>query len=178
VTSRLAAHSARSGAAIRSPEPRRKAAKPGRQAVLTGDCRDGSAGFDRTAVVLVGCFDCRSRQAAHGPSRPRAKSSWTTAMGLASPRESVRGRRRRVGSRLVGGKAARPVAGSQTNQTENAKAPPESICRWKAPRIGEAALIDVSAAEAVLAPGRSRFLRIASGCDRGRQRSFANFVRG
>jgi hypothetical protein len=65
-------------------------------------------------LAIRGCargivIDCRSRQAARGPSRPGAKSTWITGVGLASPRESAGGvkeRRkpnRRWQSREIGG---------------------------------------------------------------------------
>jgi hypothetical protein len=56
---------------------------------------------------------CRSRQAARGPSRPRAKSAWTTRRGLAAQRESAcAAKERRKPVRR--GKAAIAVAGSET----------------------------------------------------------------
>jgi hypothetical protein len=43
-------------------------------AAPAGDCWRGSAELRRFVVVLAGRIDCRSRQAARGPSRPWAKS--------------------------------------------------------------------------------------------------------
>jgi hypothetical protein len=60
-----------------------------RPAALVGDRWRGHAGFWWSVVVLADRIDCRSRQAACGPSRPRTKSLRTTMMGLALPRESV-----------------------------------------------------------------------------------------
>jgi hypothetical protein len=105
----------------------------------------------RTAVVvLADRSDCRSRRAARGPSRPRAKSTWITTMGLASPRESA-GRSERA-----------PEAGSSAaKRRDRWRAPipnqlPRKRCsgstrRWKAPGIGAAALLDGRAVKAVLA---------------------------
>jgi hypothetical protein len=81
----------------------------GKQAALLGDQKRGRVGFGRTVVVLAGRIGCRSRQAALGPSRPRAKSSWFTTSGLAASRESVevanerRKPNRRRQSREIGG---------------------------------------------------------------------------
>jgi len=60
-----------------------------RPAAPAGDRWRGHAGFWWSVVVLADRIDCRSRQAARGPSRPRTKSLRTTMMGLALPRESV-----------------------------------------------------------------------------------------
>ena len=111
-------------------------------------------GFGRTVVVLAGRIGCRSRQAAFGPSRPRAKSSRTTTSGLATSRESSKWRTS-AGSRIVGGKAARSVAGPQKTQ-EHAKAIlPEALCRWKTLWAGKAAVVDATAVAAVLAPRKA-----------------------
>ena len=94
--------------AIRAASSNRKEAGDN-QAALLGDQKRGRAGFGRTVVVLAGRIGCRSRQAALGPSRLRAKSSWTTTSGLASSRESVevanerRKPNRRWQSREIGG---------------------------------------------------------------------------
>jgi hypothetical protein len=55
----------------------------------------GPAKLERTAVVLVDRIDCRSRRAARGPSNLRAKSSRNTRVGLAPPRESEGGVKKR-----------------------------------------------------------------------------------
>jgi len=110
-----------------------------------------SCGVRPIAVVLAGRIDCRSRQAACGPSRPRAKSSWITTTGLASSRESVgEVNERRKPDR--GGKAARSVAGSHPINGDRASGPHESTCRGKALRSGEFAPFDEGTTEAGLAP--------------------------
>jgi len=80
-----------------------------------GDHQCGARGSNDPSVVLVDRFGCRSRQAARGPLRPRAKSLRITSMGLATRCESIRvaKKRRKLGP---GGKARRPVAGSQPNE--------------------------------------------------------------
>jgi hypothetical protein len=77
-----------------------------RRAKVRG-ARSGS-GFHRSAVVLVDRFDCRSRRAARGVVRSRAKSS-RRRRGLVSPHRSEG--RKSVGSRPAGGKTRGPVAG-------------------------------------------------------------------
>lgn len=54
-----------------------------------GDHRCGARGSNVPLSVLVVRFGCRSRQAACGPSRPRAKSLRITRSGLASRCESM-----------------------------------------------------------------------------------------
>jgi hypothetical protein len=79
----------------------------------------GPAKLGRTAVVLVDRIDCSSRRAARGPSNPRAKSSGNTRVGLAPPRESeggVKKRRkpdRRRRSRETGGGLSQKRTGAK-----------------------------------------------------------------
>jgi hypothetical protein len=54
-----------------------------------GDHRCGARGSNVPLSVLVVRFGCRSRQAARGPLRPRAKSLRITRLGLASRCESM-----------------------------------------------------------------------------------------
>jgi hypothetical protein len=80
--------------AIRSSGPRSKG-----RGHETG-CTGGrplvrSCGVQSSVVVLAGRIDCRSRQAARGPSRPVTKSRRITRMGLARLRESARGAKER-----------------------------------------------------------------------------------
>ena len=48
--------------------------RPRERLLPAGDRGCGHAGFWRSVVVLAGHIDCRSRQAARGPSRPGTKS--------------------------------------------------------------------------------------------------------
>lgn len=91
-------------AAIRSSGPRPKG-----RGHETG-CTGGrplvrSCGVQSSVVVLAGRIDCRSRQAARGPSRPGAKSSRTTMNG-SSP--SARERRRGERASEAGSSVAKP----------------------------------------------------------------------
>jgi hypothetical protein len=70
------------------------------------------AGFRGPAVVLADRFDCRSRRAARGQERPGVKSAWKRPRS--SRPLSGAGRRRSVGSRVTGGQARAPVAGSRS----------------------------------------------------------------
>jgi len=102
-------------------------------------------------VVLAERNDCRSRRAARGPSRPRAKSTWITTKGLASQRESA-ARSERA-----------PEAGSSVAKRRDRWRAPKpnkspakagfrgATRRRKAPGIGAAGLLDGRAAKAVLA---------------------------
>lgn len=90
--------------AIRSSGPRSKG-----RGHETG-CSGGrplvrSCGVQSSVVVLAGRIDCRSRQAARGPSRPEAKSLWIT-MGGSSP--SARERRRGERASEAGSSVAKP----------------------------------------------------------------------
>ena len=60
-----------------------------RKAKPAGDRGCGAAEFERSWSCSRIAHDCRSRQAACGPSRPRAKSAWITSKGLAPRRESA-----------------------------------------------------------------------------------------
>lgn len=91
-------------AAIRSSGPRSKG-----RGHETG-CTGGrplvrSCGVQSSVVVLAGRIDCRSRQAARGPSRPEAKSLWITMNG-----SSPTARERRKGERAseAGSSVAKP----------------------------------------------------------------------
>jgi hypothetical protein len=68
--------------------------------------------------------------------------------GLAPPGESS-GKRKRAGSRVFGGKAEIPVAGSHQNRHAKAR-PFGSTCRWKAFWVEQAAPFDEGAGEAIL----------------------------
>jgi hypothetical protein len=77
----------------------------------------GARGSGDSSVVLADRFDCRSRQAARGPSRPRVMNPRIHDGSSSSVREHSRraNKRRKPG---LGGKAGGPVAGSL--QTERA----------------------------------------------------------
>jgi hypothetical protein len=62
---------------------------PSRESYASGRPRVWCCRVRAAVVVLVDRNGCRSRQAACGPSRPCAKSAWTTSTGLASRRESA-----------------------------------------------------------------------------------------
>jgi hypothetical protein len=81
-----------------------------------------------------------------------------------------------VGSRIVGGKAARSVAGSQPNESVNGLR--GSTCRGKALRAGESVLIDEGTVEAVLGSSRATRFPGAARRDRERQRPSASLARG
>lgn len=121
--------------------------------------------------MLADRLDCRSRQAAFGSGYPSANSTWIP--GLAHPARAS-GERKRVGSRLVGGKAARTVAGT----LRQAKARLACTCRGKALRATKVRLFDEGRAAAVLV------LRLTAGnCgspegERERQRLVTHFARG
>jgi hypothetical protein len=131
-------------------------------------------------VVLADRIDCRSRQAARGPSRPLAKSRRITRVGLAPSRESAGGVKecrkpdRRWPNREIGG-------GLPPNQRNRESDPLGSTCRGKALWVGKAVLIDEGAAEAILVPRERRPVkhraasRGATGSVRG---SFASSAHG
>jgi hypothetical protein len=113
-------------------------------------------------VVLAGRIGCRSRQAAFGPSRLRAKSSWTTTSGLASSRESVEvaNERRKPNRRWQ----SREIGGGSPKTQEHAKAIlQETLCRRKTLWAGKAAVVDAMVVAAVLAPRINPGLRAARG---------------
>jgi hypothetical protein len=101
-------------------------------------------------VVLVGCFDCRSRRAARGTVRSRANSSRkrrSLVLPLCSEgRKSVGSRVRAAKLEVGGGLAARQLAKAGGRVGTR---------RWKALRAGKTVSFDEGAAEAVLAVGRS-----------------------
>jgi hypothetical protein len=153
--------------------PRRRRQPKGsrrKQAALLGDQKGGCVGFGRTVVVLAGRIGCRSRQAAFGPSRPRAKSSWITTSGLASSRESdeVANERRKPNRR----RQSREIGGGSPKTQEHAKAIlQETLCRWKVLWAGKAAVVDAMAVAAALAPRKSLGFQVergATGSARGR----------
>jgi hypothetical protein len=136
-----------------------------------GDCRRGARGSNDPWVVLVDRFGCRSRQAARGPSRPQAKSLRITSMGLATRCESMRvaKKRRKPGP---GGKAGRPVAGSQPNEHLcESGISREHIVDGRRSEPGKPLIFDGMAAEAVLVPrtrlGMTEYSRGATGSVRG-----------
>jgi hypothetical protein len=144
VTSRLALPRSR---ATRDPFRRRKTAAR-KTAARVGDRERGVRGSDDPSDVLAD----RSRlQKSTGGVRPIATegeepSEPTT--GLAAPGESS-GRRKRAGSRIFGGKAEIPVAGSHQNRRAKAR-PFGSTCRRKAFWVDQAAPFDEGAGEAIL----------------------------
>lgn len=100
------------------------------EAAPAGDRGCGAAELGRSWSCSRIANGCRSRQAACGPSRPRAKSAWITSRGLASRRESAaRVKERRKPVRR--GKAASTVAGSPLSESESVKAPTGTL-DWKA----------------------------------------------
>jgi hypothetical protein len=111
------------------------------------------------------------------PRSPTCEEPWITSMGLAPRRESARGGER---APEAGSSAAkrRDRWRAPTNPRSR-KRPRGCTCRWKAPRIGEAALLDGRTVEAILAIGRADRRRAGSalGGDRGRQRSLASVIR-
>jgi hypothetical protein len=88
VESRLAG-SCKRALAIRSSAHHRKVVTAERKASPAGDRGCGAAEFGRSWSCSRIANDCRSRQAACGPSRPRAKSARITSKGLAPRRESA-----------------------------------------------------------------------------------------
>jgi hypothetical protein len=111
-------------------------------------------------------MDCRSRQAAPGPSQARVITR-TRGARSSPPGREPSGRRSGVGRRVGGGKATTPVAGSPSEASESSvraglvrealtsssrAGPSWEHLSMKGTPAGEAALIDVRSAEAVLAP--------------------------
>jgi hypothetical protein len=165
--------------AIRSSGPRSKG-----RGHETG-CTGGrplvrSCGVQSSVVVLAGRIDCRSRQAARGPSRPKAKSFRTTMNG-SSP--SARERRR----------------GERASEAGSSVAKPRD--RWRVPTkpVGSRERIDLGASvegrrfgsgkSSALTSGRRKrswllesvrgsTLREATGRDRERQRSDVSLAHG
>jgi hypothetical protein len=136
-----------------------------------GDHQCGARGSNDPSVVLVDRFGCRSRQAARGPLRPRAKSLRITSMGLATRCESIRvaKKRRKLGP---GGKARRPVAGSQPNE-HAAKAGSQGSTLSTEGALGQGSRSSLTGWRWkrfwFLARG-SGFTRVLAGRDRERQR--------
>jgi hypothetical protein len=131
-------------------------------------------------VVLAGRIDCRSRQAARGPSRPEAKSFWITMNG-SSP--SARERRR----------------GERASEAGSSVAKPRD--RWRVPTkpVGSRERVDLGAPVEgrrfgsgkscsltrvrrkrswLFASARGEQLREAAGSDRERQRSDVSLAHG
>jgi hypothetical protein len=133
--------------ATRDPFCRRKAAAR-KIAVRVGDHERGVRGSDDPSDVLAD----RSRlQKSTGGVRPVAtegEEPLEPTSGLAAPGES-QGKRKRAGSRVFGGKAEIPVAGSHQNRHAKAR-PFGSTCRWKAFWVEQAAPFDEGAGEAIL----------------------------
>jgi hypothetical protein len=73
----------------------------------------------RSEVVLADRFDCRSRRAARGQERPGVKSA--RKRPRSSHPLSGAGRRKSVGSRVTGGQALAPVAGSRSRAVVSRK---------------------------------------------------------
>jgi hypothetical protein len=83
-----------------------------KKAAYVGDHGRGGRGLDDCAVVLLGRYGCRSRQAARGPRRPWVNNPWC-CLGSSPPTRERQGRKS-VGSRSRGGKTAISVAGSHS----------------------------------------------------------------
>jgi hypothetical protein len=127
-------------------------------------------------------MDCRSRQAAPGPSQARVITR-TRGARSSPPGREPSGRRSGVGRRVGGGKATTPVAGSPSEASESSvraglvrealtsssrAGPSWEHLSMKGTPAGEAALIDVRSAEAVLAPAATLgFTRERRGRDWG-----------
>jgi hypothetical protein len=133
--------------ATRDPFCRRKAAAR-KIAVRVGDHERGVRGSDDPSDVLAD----RSRlQKSTGGVRPVATEGEEPSeptSGLAASGESS-GKRKRAGSRVFGGKAEIPVAGSHQNRHAKAR-PFGSTCRWKAFWVEQAAPFDEGVGEAIL----------------------------
>jgi hypothetical protein len=133
--------------ATRDPFCRRKTVAR-KTAARVGDHERGVRGSDDPSDVLAD----RSRlQKSTGGVRPVATEGEEPSeptSGLAPPGESS-GKRKRAGSRVFGGKAEIPVAGSHQNRHAKAR-PFGSTCRWKALWVVEAAPFDEGAGKAVL----------------------------
>jgi len=126
----------------KEPANRLQRVEPGAKASGT---RAGS-GFHRFAVVLVDRFDCRSRRAARGVVRSRAKSP-RKRRGLALP-HVAKGERASEAGR--GWQSPRSGGGSAFEAVAKAIAE-RATRRGKALRAVKPALFDEGAAEAVLA---------------------------
>jgi hypothetical protein len=61
-----------------------------KKAAHVGDHRRGGRGLDDCAVVLVGRYGCRNRQAARGPRRPWVNSPWC-CLGSSPPTRERQG---------------------------------------------------------------------------------------
>lgn len=130
-----------------------------------GDHRCGARGSNVPLSVLVVRFDCRSRQAARGPSCPRAKSLRITRLGLASRCESMTSGEQapeaefRWLSREIGG-------GLPTYREAFAKAaaPREHIVGGRCSGPGKPSSFDGVTVEAVLVPRKEA--RVTE-CSRG-----------
>jgi len=93
--------------------------------------------------VLAFRYDCRNWQAARGRG-DHGLTARHHRLDLAPPCESSREERKSVGSRPA---AAKLWVRWRAPYRESGEG---STCRWKAPRIGEAARVDARAVEAVL----------------------------
>jgi len=93
VTSRLAVlRKGRSHPQLRVAIERSRSREWLHRRATVGEVMRGSGDPRLCSWVVI---DCRSRQAARGPSRPGAKSSWITGTGLAPLRESAGGAKER-----------------------------------------------------------------------------------
>lgn len=102
------------------------------------------AGIDRSTCRARISFRLQKLTSGARSRRPRVNSPSPPPGSSSTLREQTRrAKERRKPAR--GGKAVRTVAGSPRESVKG------STCRWKAPRIGEAALVDARAVEAVLA---------------------------
>jgi hypothetical protein len=103
----------------------------------------GVRGSTDRAIVLAFRYDCRNWQAARGRG-DHGLTARHHRLDLAPPCESSREERKSVGSRPA---AAKLWVRWRAPYRESGEG---STCRWKAPRIGEAARVDARAVEAVL----------------------------
>jgi hypothetical protein len=112
-------------------------------------------GVRATVVVLADRIGCRSRRTAPGPSRPSVKSAWITTKGLACSRESVAGERAPEAGSSAAKRRYRWRVSNHFGNGAVRKRTPGDMRRWKAFRVGKAALVDEGAAGTIL--GSSEF---------------------
>jgi hypothetical protein len=144
-----------------------------KKAARVGDHGRGGRGLDDYAVVLVGRYGCRNRQAARGPRRPWVNSPWC-CLGSSPPTRERQG----------ANKCRKPESWWQNREigggfpfNGSAKADPGSTCRWKALCVADVAPFDEGATESALAP-RVLWVTRAPRRDRERQRSVPSLARG
>jgi hypothetical protein len=119
-----------------------------KKATYVGDHGRGGQGLDDCAVVLLGRYGCRNRQAARGPRRPWVNSPWC-CLGSSPPTRERQG----------ANKCRKPESWWQNREIGGgfpfngpAKAAPGSTCRWKTLCVADVAPFDEGAAEPALAP--------------------------